>query len=58
MVVERSKKGRLSLLFCKRDSDLDFSLGLEDSDDEVLIDLVSYIIIGNWKCKLCFFELI
>lgn len=40
----------MSLLFCKRDSDLDFSLGLEDSDDEVLIDLVSYIIIGNVNC--------
>lgn len=39
VVVERSKKGRLSSLSCKRDSDLDSSSGSEDSDDEASIDL-------------------
>lgn len=50
MVVERSKKGRLSSLSCKGDSDLDSSSGSEDSDDEASIDLVSYITIGNVNC--------
>lgn len=39
VVVERSKKGRLSTLSCKGDSDLDSSSGSEDSDDEAQIDL-------------------
>lgn len=39
VVVDRSKKGRLSSLSCKRDSDLDSSSGSEDSDDEASIDL-------------------
>ena len=42
VVVERSKKGRLSTLTCKGDSDLDSSSGGEDCDVETPIDLVSH----------------
>ncbi|XP_062608823.1 ubiquitin carboxyl-terminal hydrolase 16-like [Saccostrea cucullata] len=39
VVVDKSKKGRLCTLTCKRDSDLDSSSGSDDSDDEIIPDL-------------------